>query len=134
MLTRKKYIVAIAILVSLLSYFTYDTMQGAAVYYLTVSEALDQSSDQETLIRVNGKLVLASFSRQENQLESHFKVTDDIATMEAQFDGVLPDLFFNENSELVLEGAFDSDGIFRVQNVLVKCPSKYVAEELDTLA
>ena len=104
-------------------------MKGAAVYYLTVTEAVAQSSDQDTVIRVNGKLVQASFVRGADRIESHFDITDDISMMTAHFSGVLPDLFFNENSQLVLEGSFDEGSVFQVQNILVKCPSKYVAEE-----
>ena len=129
MTTRRKYFIFIALVVAVLSYFTYDAMKGAAVYYLTVTEAVAQSSDQDTVIRVNGKLVQASFVRGADRIESHFDITDDISMMTAHFSGVLPDLFFNENSQLVLEGSFDEGSVFQVQNILVKCPSKYVAEE-----
>ena len=129
MITRRKYFIFVALVVAVLSYFTYDAMQGAAVYYLTVTEAVGQNSDQETVVRVNGTLVQESFIRGDDRIESYFDVTDDISTIKAHFSGVLPDLFFNENSQLVLEGSFDGGGVFQVQNILVKCPSKYVAEE-----
>ena len=129
MITRRKYFILVALVVAVLSYFTYDAMQGAAVYYLTVTEAVGQNSDKETVVRVNGTLVQESFIRGDDRIESYFDVTDDISTIKAHFSGVLPDLFFNENSQLVLEGSFDGGSVFQVQNILVKCPSKYVAEE-----
>jgi len=123
--TRRKYFIFIALVVAVLSYFTYDAMKGAAVYYLTVTEAVGQSSDQDTVIRVNGKLVQASFVRGADRIESHFDVTDDISIMTAHFSGVLPDLFFNPHSEIILEGSIGADQVFQADNILVKCPSKY---------
>ena len=49
--------------------------------------------------------------------------------MTAMHQGVLPDLFFNEHSEIILEGSYGTDGVFQSENVIVKCPSKYVALE-----
>ena len=47
--------------------------------------------------------------------------------MDAKHNGVLPDLFFNEHSEIILEGVHHTEKEFDSQNVIVKCPSKYVA-------
>jgi cytochrome c-type biogenesis protein CcmE len=41
----------------------------------------------------------------------------------------LPDLFFNKNSEIILEGVHSPGESFQSYNVIVKCPSKYVAIE-----
>ena len=37
--------------------------------------------------------------------------------------------FFNEHSEIILEGSHNPGKEFDSQNVIVKCPSKYVAME-----
>ena len=52
--------------------------------------------------------------------------------MDAIHDGILPDLFFNEHSEIILEGSFSQDNVFHSENIIVKCPSKYVAMEEET--
>ena len=39
--------------------------------------------------------------------------------------GVVPDLFFNPHSEIILEGRYGSDEMFQADSILVKCPSKY---------
>ena len=49
--------------------------------------------------------------------------------MAAIHDGVVPDLFFNEHSEIILEGSYPAKGVFESQTVIVKCPSKYIAAE-----
>ena len=51
----------------------------------------------------------------------------------ASYNGVLPDLFFNPHSEIILEGRYDAgDGVFAVDEVLVKCPSKYQSLPADS--
>ena len=49
--------------------------------------------------------------------------------LNASYLGVLPDLFFNHHSEVILEGTYGTDRVFQVNNVLVKCPSKYQSLE-----
>jgi cytochrome c-type biogenesis protein CcmE len=54
---------------------------------------------------------------------------DGIGEIGAVHNGVLPDLFFNEHSEIILEGTHTPGQEFDSQIVIVKCPSKYVAME-----
>ena len=49
----------------------------------------------------------------------------------ATYDGVVPDLFFNPHSELVLAGEYGPSGVLAADAVLVKCPSKYQSIEYD---
>ena len=58
-----------------------------------------------------------------------FALTDGSQTLGAAHNGVLPDLFFNDHSEIILEGTHTPGGVFQSQNVIVKCPSKYIAED-----
>ena len=123
----KSILVAIALLCSL-SYFVLLAFQGATVYYFTVSEMKSQPASEEgKLVRVSGKLVPDSFRRDDGATLAHFSITDGENVMDARHDGILPDLFFNEHSEVVLEGTHVPGHTFDSQNVIVKCPSKYVA-------
>ena len=127
---RLKLLVGALVLVGALSYFGFMAFQSATVYYYTVGEAASLGPTEDgRLVRVNGKLIPASFSRAEGSTEAHFELTDGGQTMLAIHDGVLPELFFNEHSEIILEGSFDEEMVFHSENVIVKCPSKYVALE-----
>ncbi len=127
---RIKLLIVTLTLLGTLCYFAFMAFQGATVYYYTVGEAKDiKTSGSNQTLRISGKLVPASFSRNEGTTEAQFELTDGIYTMNAVHDGLLPDLFFNEHSEIILEGSFSDDYIFHSQNVIVKCPSKYVAVE-----
>ncbi|MBM3944397.1 MAG: cytochrome c maturation protein CcmE [SAR202 cluster bacterium] len=141
---RLKIFIAAFVLVGALSYFGFMAFKSATVYYYTVTELKELSlsdsagvvragtvadaSGQTRLIRVSGKLVPESFDRPEDSITAYFQLTDGRETLMAAHEGVVPDLFFNEHSEIILEGNYE-DGVFHSENVIVKCPSKYVAKE-----
>ena len=133
---RIKILVAFIVLVGALGYFSFLAFKGATVYYYTVSEIMVEPATVEgKMVRVSGKLVPDSFSRAEDSTVAHFMLTDGDKVMPAIHNGVLPDLFFNEHSEIILEGSHAPQHAFDSQNVIVKCPSKYVAlvdEEKDS--
>ena len=127
---RGKFLFAATILFAALGYFEYMAFQGATVYYYTVTEISGQPATAEgRMVRVSGKLKPGSFHRVEGSTLAHFSLMDDLTEIEAVHNGVLPDLFFNEHSEIILEGSHSPGKEFDSQNVIVKCPSKYVAME-----
>ena len=84
-------------------------------------------------IRVSGTLVDGSFQRIDNSTQSNFQLIDksgsSVDRLEASYIGVMPDLFFNPHSEIILEGRYEESDIFHAEHILVKCPSKYQAME-----
>ena len=109
----------------------YAAFPGNALYFLTVSEFNQKADVQDgRLVRVSGKLVDGTFARPERSTLSNFQLTDKDgespgSVLLASYTGVLPDLFFNPHSEIILEGSVGADHVFQADNILVKCPSKY---------
>ena len=127
---RGKFLFAAVVLCAALGYFAYMAFQGAMVYYYTVSEISSQPATAEgRTVRVSGKLKPGAFHRVEGSTLAHFSLVDGIGEIGAVHNGVLPDLFFNEHSEIILEGTHTPGQEFDSQIVIVKCPSKYVAME-----
>ena len=127
---RGKLLIAMVVLVGALGYFAFMAFEGATVYYYTVGEMNDIGQTPEgKMVRVSGKLIPDTFYRGDGSTLAEFSLTDGTETMIANHVGVLPDLFFNDHSEIILEGTYGADGVFQSENVIVKCPSKYVAEE-----
>ena len=125
---KGRLLIGAVLLVGALVYFAFTAFQGSAVYYLTVSEALQSDRAQSgTNVRVSGKLVEDTFQREEGSTIAHFSITDEESSLLATYNGVVPDLFFNVHSDIVLEGRYGSDGVFNTETVIVKCPSKYVS-------
>ena len=130
---RVKLLIVFAVLVGALGYFVFQAFSGATVYYYTVGEINEIGPSPEgKIVRVSGKLEPDSFHRAAGSTLSEFRLTDGAETLAAAHEGVLPDLFFNEHSEIILEGSYDPNGVFMSENIIVKCPSKYVAAEGDT--
>lgn len=125
---RVKLLIALVLLVGAFSYLGLVAFESATVYYVTVSELNRQgATDNGKMIRVNGKLVPDSYHREPTGIQARFALTDGQESVKAVYNGVLPDLFFNEHSEVILEGSYNTNGFFEAQTVIVKCPSKYVA-------
>ena len=128
---KTRFLVLSAVVVLALGYMIYAAFPGNALYFLTVTEFSERSDVQDgRLLRVSGKLVEGTFGRDGNSIDSLFQITDNdgdssSATLLASYTGVLPDLFFNPHSELILEGSYGANDVFHADNILVKCPSKY---------
>ncbi len=126
---QRKLFFAIALLAVALGYFAFNAFQGAAMFYLTVDELLTGRVEVGKTVRVNGSLVPASFHREPQGTVARFSLTDGKKVLPAIYDGIVPELFFNEQSQIVLEGYYGSDGVFHaVTTPIVKCPSKYEAQ------
>ena len=129
---RTRFLVLSAVIVLALGYMIYAAFPGNALYFLTVSEFNDRSDVQDgRVLRVSGVLVEGTFDREGKSLNSQFLITDKDGntpgeTLLASYTGVLPDLFFNPHSELILEGTYAGNQVFHADAILVKCPSKYV--------
>ena len=134
---RTRLLILGGVIALAVAYMVYAAFPGNTLYFVTVSEFVEDPglSDGQTL-RVAGALAPDSFRREDGSTLSHFSLGDKQADvpgiapgspqMEATYVGVLPDLFFNPHSEIILEGHYDgSDGVFATDNILVKCPSKY---------
>ena len=132
---RTRFIIIAVVVALALAFMIWAAFGENTRYFLTVSEFNDKQAGQEIvdgqMVRVSGKLVEGTFDRPEKSTVSHFQITDKegsysgSAMLLATYDGVLPDLFFNPHSEIILEGSYNGDGVFQANEILVKCPSKY---------
>lgn len=135
---RTRFFVLAAVVSLALGYMIYAAFPGNALYFLTVGELINKTDVHDgRTVRVSGKLVADSFQREGRSTVSHFQLRDENGQaagehLSATFVGVLPDLFFNPHSEVILEGSYGGDQVFQTDSILVKCPSKYqsLQEEL----
>jgi cytochrome c-type biogenesis protein CcmE len=126
---RKRYLIGGVILIAAVGYLLYMALGSSTVYYVTVSELLDKGQDAyETSIRVAGKIADGSIEWNAEELELKFAVVEGNASLPVIYEGARPDSF-KAGADIVVEGKYHSDKIFRASNILMKCPSKYVPEE-----
>ena len=130
MADRGRFLIGGILLFVALAYFGYLAFQGATVYYITVNELLSQEAPgSDGTLRVNGDLLPESFQREPGSTLARFTLVDPNTNqrMDTIYAGVVPDLFFNEHSQIVAEGLYGSDGIFHADLIIVKCPSKFAS-------
>ena len=104
------------------------------MYYLTIDEFHEKHNQgiikNGQIIKVVGNLVPGSFVRNDLSLESKFSLQSNTENkINALFVGPIPDSFFTTLNEIVLEGKLGNNGIFLVDDVTVKCPSKFLTPE-----
>ena len=127
---QRKLIIVGIVLLAAFGYFGFTAFQAATSFYLTVDELVAQGPAAGESVKVKGALVEDSFDRAstENTIAT-FQLHENGAQIDATYDGVLPDLFFNPHSEIVLEGTYEPGGVFMTDRVFVKCASKYQSLE-----
>ncbi len=133
---RTRFIVVAVVVVLALAFMIWAAFGENTRYFLTVSEFNSKTEIHDgQMVRVSGKLVEGTFDRGDKSTISHFHLTDKeggdsgLSMLQARYEGILPDLFFNPHSEIILEGSYRSEGVFHADEILVKCPSKY--QDLD---
>ncbi len=122
------YAVALALFLGGLVYLVFSGLTENSVYFLNVSEALAEDRTQIRQARLFGKVSPLNLVITEGKLGTSFDLIDKMdadKSLRVNFKGALPDTF-KENVEVIVEGAFTSDGqTFMAKTLVTKCPSRY---------
>lgn len=128
MLRRKRFIFVGLMVIIAIGYLGFMGFQSAATYYYTVSELTGQESPAYgQIIRVNGWVAPGSVEQEPGSLTMRFTISEGDQSLPVIHQGIVPDAF-KVGNEVVVEGYIDQDGIFQSNNIMAKCPSKYVPE------
>lgn len=132
-----RFMVGLVGVAGVVSYLVWTGVSETMVYYLTPSELMAKVSADPTFkdvgVKVSGKVVPGTYSRVEGELLHRFQVRDlldESKTFWVEFRDALPDTF-TEESEVVLEGRLDANGVFQATTLLTKCGSRYEAAPED---
>ena len=126
---RKRFLFGGAVLILAIGYLLYLSFEDSVSYYLTVSELLDKGSEVcDTHVRVAGKVVDGSIDWNARELELEFVIAESNATLPVVYKGAKPE-GFKADANVLVDGQYHSDKIFRASQILLKCPSKYEPEE-----
>ncbi len=83
-------------------------------------------------IRVGGLVLPGSVARDRDTLIVRFAVTDGRAQVPVLYEGILPDLFA-EDDGVVVTGVLGEDGVFVASQVLAKHDENYMPRELEAM-
>ena len=101
------------------------SVTGAGVaYYMTVDEA-ERRGPNPHAVRVTGSVVGESITWHAGELILRFEIADETGTLLVEHHGPRPDML-RESAEVVVEGRLIQGGVFEADQLILKCPSKYV--------
>ena len=116
--------------VALVASAAYFGTLGAASswqYYLTVDEAVEQSQViRASKVRVNGTVASNSLRIADDRKSAEFVLEGLSAQLPVRSSGFVPDNLA-EGVEVVVEGRLQEDLVFKGDNVLTRCASKYAS-------
>ncbi len=103
-------------------------LEDSIVFFYSPSDVVEKKLPPNQRFRLGGLVEAGSIERGEGTLV-RFKVTDNAKTIPVIYDGVLPDLF-REEQGVVAEGKLDASGQFIADNVLAKHDENYMPREV----
>ena len=147
---RLKFILGGVLILTAVIYLIVSSTQANAQYFLTIHELMTNKSDNlGKSLRVSGAVVGDTIQYDPNTLTLTFTVADvpaDNKSIDAQgglakvlhdavvdpnrtrmqivYTGPKPDLLRDE-AQAIMTGQLGQDGVFRADELLLKCPTKY---------
>lgn len=127
-----KFVIAGAVVIGVITYLMISGLSQHTVYYVEVSELLENPAKFETKgARLSGDVVENTVVKDNMDKKLlQFDITDSAGSvMSVEYKGVVPDAF-EEGVTVILEGNYDSSKkVFYAKTLMAKCPSKYEGED-----
>ena len=123
---KLKFIIGGVIIVAVIVYLMISSISNSGAYYITVSDLNNQAASAiGKKVRVEGTIVQGSEDWDATNLLLKFKMEDPSGEqIVVSFDGSRPSNFARA-TEAIVEGELQSDGTFKADNLMLKCPSRY---------
>ena len=113
-------------------YLAVTAFNEATVEFLSVEDAVKiQPDPRANSVGVLGKLVPDSYIKSPDGITANFRLKDENGSVELPvvYSGEVGQVFFNDHSEIILNGKMGSDGVLQAEMLTVRCPSKYLTEQ-----
>ena len=128
---KKRFFLGGVLLAAAVGYLVYTAVSETSVYYLTIDEFIQRKEAfANEGVRVAGRVGKGTVQWDAKSLNLQFAMVDFRSPgrgVPVSYTGILPDMFA-EGRDVIIEGKYGTDGVFRAHTVLTSCPSKYQAE------
>ena len=129
-LKRFSFLLIVFLSIALATFFVLKALDEKIVFFYTPSKLFEQEDEKLEYIRVGGLVKEKSIHFSDDGLKVNFMITDNKKTVNVMFEGILPDLF-RENQGVVAEGRFNKEKkIFMAEKVLAKHDENYMPPEI----
>lgn len=129
--TRKRRLMTVALVllaVGVATTLTVFALQQNMNYLLTPAQVHAGEAERYRTFRLGGMVKKDSIRRSSDSLQVDFVVIDGDAELPVRYDGILPDLF-RENQAVIATGSL-VDGRFAASEVLARHDENYMPKEL----
>lgn len=123
---RRVLIIAALASAVIIGYVAAQSLQTAAVYYYTPTEAKQHGFAVGQTVRLGGQVLRGTFSYDQTTRALRFTIGDGITDVKVEGSGAPPGLL-SEGAGAVVEGSFAADGTFRATQVIAKHNEIYTA-------
>ena len=129
-LKRFSFLLVAFLSIALATFFVLKALDEKIVFFYTPSKLFEKEEDKMQYIRVGGLVKEKSINFSDDGLKVNFMITDNNKAVNVMFEGILPDLF-RENQGVVAEGRFNKEKkIFLAEKVLAKHDENYMPPEI----
>ena len=129
-LKRFSFLLVAFLSIALATFFVLKALDEKIVFFYTPSKLFEKVEDKMQYIRVGGLVKEKSINFSDDGLKVNFMITDNKKTVNVMFEGILPDLF-RENQGVVAEGRFNKEKkILLAEKVLAKHDENYMPPEI----
>lgn len=121
------YLAALLLFLGGLGYLIFSGLSEDSVYFLNVSEALAMDQQELKQARLFGKVSPDNIQRASDNIGVDFLLQDKLEngkTIPVTYRGAVPETF-KPGVEVIVEGTFTPDRVFKATSLVTKCPSKY---------
>ena len=121
-----KFVIGGALILAAIVYLVVTSIQSTGAYYMTVAEVNSKAQDLTgKKIRISGAVSQETAKWDAANLLLTFALTDKTGELvTVSFHGSRPSNF-TRATEAIVEGQLQPNGVFRADNLLLKCPSRY---------
>lgn len=123
---RRVLVIAALATAVVIGYVAAQSLQSAAVYYLTPTEAAKRGTPAGSTVRLGGRVQAGTLTYDPASRALRFSIGDGITTVRVIGAGAPPGLL-REGAGAVVEGTFAADGTFRATQVIAKHDEVYAA-------
>ncbi|MCR6545118.1 cytochrome c maturation protein CcmE [Dehalobacterium formicoaceticum] len=130
MTVKKKILISSVIVIGAVFYLIMSGFSNVKVHVSLEELIKSREEYQETYVQTEGRVLGDSVDWDASRVELTFVVTglkDSEQTMPVLYNKPIPDNFQNA-TEVLVGGYYSEDGVFRAEEMVTKCPSKYEAE------
>ena len=130
--TRKRRLIAVLVIITgvgIAAVVAIKSLNENMLFFVSPTDVKEQSLPAGKRFRLGGLVAGGSVARASDSLAVAFVVTDGAASVDVQYDGILPDLF-REGQGIIAIGELVPDGHFEASEVLAKHDENYMPPEV----